>query len=293
MFPKISVITPSFNQVKFLEATILSVLGQNYSNLEYIIMDGGSTDGSVGIIKKYSSRLTYWISEKDQGQSHAINKGFDKATGNILLWLNSDDILMPNSLETIISKTETDYAAIYFGNCIHFKNDLNLFSYGSDIVSAHAEFDLENIDYIIQPSSFWTRKAWELTGRLREDMHYAFDWEWFLRAKKKGILFRPLSECISLYRLHAAHKTGTGGIKRDEELIEVYRLYKPENELLFKQLFADRNFFSEFLPRLIRKLIYIAGVKTSEMSIMKHIKYNAYKNYSLKHIAEVKRMVAN
>jgi glycosyltransferase involved in cell wall biosynthesis len=100
-FPKISIITPSYNQADFLEETILSVINQNYPNLEYIIIDGGSTDNSVEIIKKYEEHLKYWISEKDYGQSHAINKGFAKATGEILNWINSDDILCENALINI------------------------------------------------------------------------------------------------------------------------------------------------------------------------------------------------
>ena len=100
-WPRISIVTPSFNQGRFLERTILSVLNQNYPNLEYIVMDGGSTDESVEIIKKYENYLAYWISEKDNGQSDAIKKGFQKSTGEILAWLNSDDIYLSGALRGV------------------------------------------------------------------------------------------------------------------------------------------------------------------------------------------------
>ena len=177
MIPKISIVTPSYNQGQFLEETILSVLGQNYPNLEYIIMDGGSTDESKEIIKKYADDLYYWVSEKDSGQANAINSGFKISTGEILMWLNSDDILMPNILHKVAAKCMKNENILYFGNCIHFKNSVDgLFCFGSNVKKQHENIKLIAADYIIQPSSFWSRKIWEEVGELSEYVHFVFDW---------------------------------------------------------------------------------------------------------------------
>ena len=117
--PKISVITPSYNQAQFLERTIRSVIEQDYSNREYIIIDGGSSDASADIIRRYADRLTYWVSEKDNGQAHAINKGFAKASGNLLCWLNSDDFYEPDTLPFIADyfKSNPEVDVVCGGTC--------------------------------------------------------------------------------------------------------------------------------------------------------------------------------
>lgn len=291
--PKISIITPSYNQGQFLEQTILSVLGQEYAHLEYIIMDGGSTDASVSIIKKYESRLAYWSSGKDGGQAAAVNAGFDKATGDILMWLNSDDMLLPGVLDFVAKQYQEHGDAIYFGNCIHFHeiNQDALDTRGSDVVTAHKKKDLKAIDYIIQPSSFWTKKVWEQNGVLDSALHFGFDWEWFLRAQKNGVAFHSFSRPLSLYRIHEDHKSGASGDKRQKELLLIYERYHRENALLFQKLMQEKVWDTSIF-KLFKKLCKaINSNYFTDAVLLKIYKYNKYKNYKTKTITSVRAML--
>jgi glycosyltransferase involved in cell wall biosynthesis len=272
---KISVVTPSFNQAEFLEQTILSVLGQNYPGLEYIIMDGGSTDGSVEIIRKYENKLFYWVSEKDGGQSNAINRGFGKATGDILLWLNSDDMLLPNVLATINEEVANEGDGIYFGNCIHFEETSKLKTWGSDAIGSAENFDIRNCDYIIQPSSFWTRKIYEENGPLSETLHFGFDWEWFIRARKANIPFIPVNKVLSLYRIHGKHKSADSSGKRSSELLSILKKHNPEKAELFELLMHEtrnRKSNSHFQN-------LVSGILNKPLSYGHYLKFSSYQKY--------------
>jgi glycosyltransferase involved in cell wall biosynthesis len=215
--PRISVVTPSLNQGKFLEQTILSVLGQGYANLEYIVIDGGSSDGSLDIIHKYANQISYWVSEKDHGQADALNKGFAKASGEILCWINSDDFLLPGALLRLETEFRKEDDLIY-GACLSFSE-----AGRRCVINRPPEHNYQElclIDYIVQPSSFWRRSLWEKVGPLDASLNYAFDWEWFIRAAKFG-KFRHSETIFSAYRFHADHKSSTGGQQRAKEICAV------------------------------------------------------------------------
>jgi glycosyltransferase involved in cell wall biosynthesis len=291
--PKISIVTPSYNQGQYLEDTILSVLGQGYPNLEYLIYDAASTDNSVAIIKKHEKKLSFWISEKDNGQADAINKGFAKATGEILMWLNSDDVLMPNVLHFIAEQYLEKGDGIYFGNCIHFKENSNgsLYSSGSNVGASYDTIPLELGDTIIQPSSFWSKKVWLQNGILVADFHFGFDWEWFLRAKNNKIPFYSLNKPISLYRIHDGHKTGVGGKKRQEELLKIYEIYSPKYATLY-ELVRNQDFNFTFAERVLFRGYKMFSKKGfSRTHFFKILNHKKYKSYSVEEINTIKGML--
>jgi glycosyltransferase involved in cell wall biosynthesis len=200
----VSIITPSYNQAPYLEQTIQSVLGQDYPRIEYIVVDGASTDDSFEIIKKYNDRLAYWISEKDSGQAEAINKGFARAKGEILAWLNSDDYYLPDTISAVVKCFEEnpDVVMVY-GDMLAVDGDrqtINVLKYKQLSLQ-----DLLCFQIIGQPSVFFRRSALEKTGLLDTSFHFMLDHHLWIRLAQQGrILYVP--QVWSAARYHAQAK---------------------------------------------------------------------------------------
>lgn len=207
--PKISIITPSYNQAQFLERTIVSVLGQNYPNLEFIIMDGGSTDGSVDIIKKYEDQLTYWVSEKDSGQSNAINKGFQMATGDWVAWQNSDDTFLPDAFKSLVAASKgSPQADLIIGNMLMIDANDSTIRDMKFVKPSYGALLAEGM-ILTNQAAFWKRSLHEKLGFLNEDLHYAFDYDWFLRVTKNKIKSIHVNKFWGCLRFHEDTKTST------------------------------------------------------------------------------------
>ncbi len=207
-WPEITIVTPSYNQGRFLEATIRSVLLQGYPNLEYIIIDGGSSDDSVEIIKKYENWIDFWVSEPDQGQSHAINKGFERATGQILAWLNSDDMYSPDALWCVGEIFNSRKGDVVSGHAVFVdENGAREGRYDASPVNVDRLLDVRGGFSAPQQSTFWSRLCWERNGPLSEDLHYVMDYDYWIRMAASGEEWIILDKDLSFFRHHGAQKT--------------------------------------------------------------------------------------
>jgi len=222
--PLVSIITPSHNQGCFLEHTILSVLNQTYPNIEYIVMDGGSCDGSVKILEKYSDRITYWESKKDKGQGHAINKGLRMAKGDILGWINSDDILLSDTVQRSV-KVFLQYPDIdvVYGRLQRINSQGELLP--TPILPKDTlTFSKENLIgecLVNQPGSLWRRPIMEKVGLLDESLKYALDYDLWIRMALSGAKFYRLSDIVARFRLNPTSKTVALTSEMAEEQLQV------------------------------------------------------------------------
>jgi glycosyltransferase involved in cell wall biosynthesis len=208
--PLVSIVTPSYNQAAYLEETIRSVLEQDYEPLEYVVVDDGSTDGSVEIAERYADRLTL-IQQENSGQPGALNRGFARTRGELIGYLNSDDTLLPGAIDAMVAELEREPRALLVYGDAHYTDE---HSERTGYLRAR-EFDVAAMqrtcdNHIVQPSTLWRREAWERFGPFDEDAYYFFDFEFFVRFPPDRV--RRLEMPLSTYRIHAAAKsTGADG----------------------------------------------------------------------------------
>ncbi len=218
---KVSLVTVCLNQVDTLEAAMHSVLEQGLppgDGLEYIVVDGGSTDGSLEVIRRHAHRLAWWVSEPDRGQAHALNKGFARATGDVVGWLNADDLLLPGALAAVHTAFTGDDCDVLCGQCRYEFPDGRTRTLG--VAPSHLDL-LDVYDPIHQSSCFWRRDWHERVGGLTEHLQYGMDWDLWLRLRQAGARFRTTEALLSVYRMTGANKTATGADRRNRELYEL------------------------------------------------------------------------
>jgi glycosyltransferase involved in cell wall biosynthesis len=259
--PKISVITPSYNQAQYIEATINSVLGQGYPALEYLVVDGGSTDGTLDILSRYEERLN-WLSEPDEGQAQAINKGFKRSTGEIITWLNSDDLQLPETLHRVAEffNQHPEVNVIY--------GDYHLVNSEGQVVLKKQEipFDynilLYGLDYISQPTTFFRRSIFDQLGYLDEGLHFGLDWEYWLRIASRGGRFAHIPHYLAATRWHTEAKTLVAPPQMYAEHRAIRDRYWQKHRFKSAQLQQLYSYGLNKVYRLKRQLIKILTRRT-------------------------------
>lgn len=259
LLPTVTVVTPSFNQAPFLEQTIRSVLEQGYPKLEYMVLDGGSTDGSVEMIRKYAPRLSYWRSEHDAGQCDAINSGWTRASGDIVAYLNSDDVYLANAIHTAAAFMQTHpEAELVYGFIQHIDESGNVFD---AVQPPHFTVSrLLEYCFIPQPTVFMRRSLLQRIGPLDESLHYSFDYEYWLRASRVTTPMR-IPAFIAAARYHGASKTGSQLQSFVREEITIFdRMFAPGSALSNRLDLSRRA----YLPRLTYMSGYESGFLDDE-----------------------------
>jgi glycosyltransferase involved in cell wall biosynthesis len=230
-WPPITVVTPSYNQAEFLEETLRSVLLQGYPDLEHIVIDGGSTDGSVEILERYDPWLAHWVSEPDEGQSHAINKGMARAGGDVLAWLNSDDTYFPGTLEAAGRALAAEDVDIFVGAM----EKTRVHGDRVEVIGRSGPHEGEPIHWrriledgprhdfhFIQPPMFWKRWVWEETGGLDEGYDWVMDMEWCNRALAAGAEVETSDRLLTRFPLHPGSKSNEYAYLQRRELVTMH-----------------------------------------------------------------------
>ena len=263
--PKITIVTPSYNQKEFIEETILSVINQDYTNIEFIIIDGGSTDGSVNTIKKYEKSLSYWISRKDDGQSDAIHKGFKMATGDIICWLNSDDFFIPGALTNVAKSFQKNPTTdILLGDGMYSDINSNIIKYYR-YTKPRLFLAKQGLIAFGQQSMFFNRKFYLKSGGLLTDFHYCMDTEFVHRAIKSKSSFTIMHSGSGVFRWHEKMKSKLIGGRKAEEMKIISNTY-----------------YAKFPLRKVSRLIYTFIQLLNGNYILSYLKTMKLKNSNFK-----------
>lgn len=270
--PKLSIIIPSFNQGEYLEETLLSVIDQNYPNLELIVIDGGSTDGSVEIIQKFESDISYWVSEKDGGQAHAINKGLAVATGDFVAYMNSDDQYYPNAFEQIFSTLPKNadfiHGPVRTGESPDSGIDLGI-RQPKKLKPARLLKFFYKIDFMIPSQSVFIRRSFlEQTNQkfLDESLHFCLDMEWYFRIIAANAKIFQYTTPRAFFRYNNTTKTGSQNLKMEQEAVQI--MYSKLRELGKKE--KDELLNTLLLHRILKK-IWSGKIKMSLKGMLKII----------------------
>ena len=222
-WPRITVVTPAYNQAQFLEETMRSVLMQGYPNLEYIVINDGATDNTEEVIRRYESYLDFWTTQKNSGQPTAVNNGMARATGEILGWINSDDLLLPRALERTALARMNPEVKITCGFREVIDSDSRITWHW--VHPRPNNEDLKRICYVGQETVFWNREVWEKAGPLGAEWRFALDFDLWNKFMTAGYTFHLLPYFLGAFRLHPASKGSTMKTIRDAELRQIYRTY--------------------------------------------------------------------
>ena len=265
-YPRISLVVPCFRAAGTIARSLDSILAQNYPNLQLIVIDGGSRDGTVDIIKAYEAHIDFWVSEKDKGQVDALNKGFAKADGELFGWLCADDEFLPGALrrlaEEFVAHPEADLVT---GGCRRNFNGAYTVDTTPD-PSFLSDLDFKNT--IEQPSTLWRQHSHHAAGPLDCSYKFAFDWEYWCRLKRTGAVFRAIPEPLSLYHFSSENLTSTGGRKIAEEMYRIIKEYGPYRgriadvyRMLYR-IFDLRGYYdketAETMPKWKRAMFFFA-----------------------------------
>ncbi|HTE02446.1 MAG TPA: glycosyltransferase family 2 protein [Mucilaginibacter sp.] len=293
-WPKISIITPSFNQGQYIEETIRSILLQNYPNLEYIIIDGGSTDNTLEIIAKYSPWISYWISEKDNGQAGAINKGLTQSTGDIVNWINSDDYLTAGALLNIANQFKGGLDLL--AGCVNNFNEVAPeISDGYTGVITNKNLSLlayfcNGGFYYHQPGVWFNRNLF-INLRLNESMHYCFDTELLLRILAESPNIEYTNDMLANFRLHGQSKTVSSNKKFMAEFRQIHLRYTQNADPVisaFAQQLIDRKAWADLLLDL--QAAPISKLKKT-LSILKGITDDPFHRLNRFSLGALKRVI--